>query len=138
MPCFLADSNHHFGKLVCPYVSYPEHRNMRTEIFSRELPTELNGVTFRKTVLLHSPQLGPQSLWCYILRLQICTLTTKGRAVLSCCLLLTLLFLTRFNFTEETINAHFFQSYLLYRQLTNRQHTVRLKVIRNQSPKETR
>ena len=34
-------------------------------------------------------------------------LTTKGRAVLAGCLLLTLLFLTRFYFTEESTDEHF-------------------------------
>jgi len=42
-----------------------------------------------------------------MLLLQICTLTTKGRAVLAGCLLLTLLFLTRFYFTEECTDEHF-------------------------------
>jgi len=35
------------------------------------------------------------------------TLTTKRRAVLAGCLLLTLLFLARFYFTEENIKANF-------------------------------
>jgi hypothetical protein len=37
----------------------------------------------------------------------------------------------------ESINAHFYQSYLVNWQVNNRQHTVRLKVIRTQSTKET-
>ena len=42
-----------------------------------------------------------------MLCLQMYKLTTKRRAVLAGCLLLTLLFLARFYFTEESINAHF-------------------------------
>jgi hypothetical protein len=42
-----------------------------------------------------------------MLRLQICTLTSKRSAVLAGCQLLTLLFLAWIYFTEESINAHF-------------------------------
>ena len=57
--------------------------------------------------MLHSPQLGPQNSLCYILCLQFSTLSKKGRAVLAVCLLLTLLFLAKFYFREESINSYF-------------------------------
>ena len=81
--------------------------HMQTEASVGELPTEMQGLTFQWTLMLHSPQLGPQNSLCYILCLQFSTLSTKGRAVLAICLLLTLLFLAKFYFREESFNAYF-------------------------------
>jgi hypothetical protein len=132
MPCFVADSNHNFGETCSPLHILPwtsQHENWR---FSPEsyLP-KYTASRFSRLYCYHLPQLGPQNSWCYMLRLQICTFTTKGRAVLTGCCYWRWSS-SRGSISPRKVLTHiFYHSYLLYWLVTNRQHTVRVKVIRN-------
>ena len=57
--------------------------------------------------MLSSPQLGPQNSLCYVFCLQFCTLSTKRRAVVKGYMLLTLLVIAWFYFSQESISPQF-------------------------------
>ena len=61
--------------------------------------------------MLYSPQLVPRNSLFYVLCLQNCTQSTKRIAVAAGCLLLTLLFLAKFNFSEESNYLHFLSGF---------------------------
>ena len=101
-PCYLVDINQHLGE-TCSLFSIPPRTCKLKVPLENYLPNTRRHFSVDTNITFTADR--SSKLTIYVLCLQNCTQSTKGIAVLAGCLLLTLLFLAKFYFSEESINT---------------------------------